>query len=234
MSKYTVEVNGSLKTVDVAPDTLCCGSADYLNLVGTRFGCGIGQAVHLKDAKNYKLLGTRIGGIDNPGIVTGKPLFGINVKRPGMQYAVYEKCPVFGGKVVSASVNKIKSLPGVYDVFIIQGGINLKGLLPGVAIVADSTWTAFSARKQLEVVWDEGQGAAQSWKGFAATKAKELSMQPGVDILRDDGNVKTALAGAEKTVEAAYSYPFISHASIEQQNCTAWYKDGAIEIWAPT
>lgn len=190
-------------------------------------------SVRLKDAKDYKLLGTRIGGIDNSGIVTGKPLFGIDVQLPGMLYAVYEKSPVFGGKVVSANLDKIKSLPGVRNAFIIQGGSDLKGLLPGIAIVADSTWTAFSARKQLEVVWDEGQGATQSWAGFAA-KANELSTQSGTEILRNDGDAKAALEGADKTVEAAYSYPFISHASIEPQNCTAWYKDGAIEIWAPT
>ncbi|PPK76110.1 isoquinoline 1-oxidoreductase beta subunit [Methylobacter tundripaludum] len=191
------------------------------------------ESVQLKDSKDYKLLGTRIGGVDNPGIVTGKPLFGIDVQLPGMLYAVYEKSPVFGGKVVSANLDKIKSLPGVRNALIIQGGSDLKGLLPGIAIVADSTWAAFSARKQLEVVWDEGQRAEQSWSGFAA-KANELSTQPGTDILRNDGDAKTALAAAEKAVEAAYSYPFISHASIEPQNCTAWYKDGAIEIWAPT
>ncbi len=156
------------------------------------------ESVQLKDAKDYKLLGTRIGGVDNPGIVTGKPLFGIDVKLPGMLYAVYEKSPVFGGKVVSANLDKIKSLPGVRNAFVIQGGSDLKGLLPGVAIVADSTWAAFSARKQLEVVWDEGQGAAQSWAGFAA-KANELSTQPGTEILRNDGDAKTALDGAEKT-----------------------------------
>lgn len=190
-------------------------------------------SVLLKDAKDYKLLGTRIGGIDNPGIVTGKPLFGIDVQLPGMLYAVYEKSPVFGGKVVSANLDKIKTLPGVRTAFVIHDGTDLKGLLPGVAIVADSTWAAFSARKQLEVVWNEGQGATQSWAGFAA-KAKELSARPGAEILRNDGDAKAALEGANKTVEAAYSYPFISHASIEPQNCTAWYKDGAMEIWAPT
>jgi len=191
------------------------------------------ELVILKDAKDYKLLGTRIGGIDNPSIVTGKPLFGLDVKLPGMLYAVYEKSPVFGGKVVSANLDKIKSLPGVRNAFIIKGGSDLKGLLPGVAILADSTWSAFSARKQLKVVWDDGAAASESWAGFTA-KAKELSTQTGAEILRNDGNVKAALQGANKTVDAAYSYPFISHASIEPQNCTAWYKDGAIEIWAPT
>ncbi|MDP3331637.1 MAG: molybdopterin-dependent oxidoreductase [Methylococcaceae bacterium] len=191
------------------------------------------ESVKLKDSKDYKLLGSRIGGVDNPSVVTGKPLFGIDVKLPGLLYAVYEKAPVFGSKVLSANLDKIKLLPGVRHAFVIEGGTDLKGLLPGVAIVADSTWAAFSARKQLEVVWDESLAATQSWEGFSA-KAKTLSSQSGTDVLRNDGDVKVALKGASKTVEAAYSYPFISHASIEPQNCTAWYKDGAIEIWAPT
>jgi len=191
------------------------------------------ESVKLKDSKDYKLLGSRIGGVDNPSVVTGKPLFGIDVKLPGLLYAVYEKAPVFGSKVLSANLDKIKLLPGVRHAFVIEGGTDLKGLLPGVAIVADSTWAAFSARKQLEVVWDESLAATQSWEGFSA-KAKALSSQSGTDVLRNDGDVKAALKGASKTVEAAYSYPFISHASIEPQNCTAWYKDGAIEIWAPT
>jgi isoquinoline 1-oxidoreductase beta subunit len=191
------------------------------------------ESVKLKDPKDFKLLGTRIGGVDNPGIVTGKPLFGIDVKLPGMLYAVYEKSPAFGGKVVSANLDKIKALPGVRDAFVIKGGTDLKGLLPGVAIVADSTWAAFSARKQLEVIWDEGSVAAESWAGFTA-QAKQRSTQPGIETLRRDGDVNVAFEKADKTVAAAYSYPFISHASIEPQNCTAWYKDGAIEIWAPT
>ncbi|MEI6544673.1 MAG: molybdopterin cofactor-binding domain-containing protein, partial [Methylococcales bacterium] len=191
------------------------------------------ETVKLKDSKEYKLLGTRIGGIDNPGVVTGKPLFGIDVQLPGLLYAVYEKSPVFGGKVVSANLDKIKSLPGVKYAFIIEGGSNLKGLLPGVAIVADSTWSAFSARKQLDVVWNDGTGATESWAGFTA-QAKALSTKPGTEVLRNDGDAKAAHKSADKTVEASYSYPFISHASIEPQNCTAWFKDGTFELWAPT
>jgi len=191
------------------------------------------DAVKLKNPLDFRLLGTRIGGVDNPGIVTGKPLFGIDVQLPGLLYASYVKSPAFAGKVVSANLDEIKRLPGVRDVFIVEGTANLKGLLPGVAIVADSTWAAFSARKQLNVVWDEGSVATQSWAGFTG-KAQELFKQPGKDVLRNDGNIAQALAGAAKTVEATYSYPFISHASIEPQNATAWYKDGSIEILAPT
>ncbi|MFH7043821.1 molybdopterin cofactor-binding domain-containing protein [Paucibacter sp. JuS9] len=189
--------------------------------------------IKLKSPKDYKLLGQRIGGVDNEDVVTGKPLFGIDIKLPGMLYAVYEKCPVFGGKVVSANLAAIKALPGVTDAFVIDGTANLNGLMPGVAIVAESTWAAFSARKQLKVQWDEGAAATQSWDGFTR-QAESLAKQAGTQVQRKDGDVNAALASAAKTVEAAYSYPFISHASMEPQNCTAWWKDGRLELWAPT
>ena len=190
-------------------------------------------SVKLKDPKDYKLLGQRIPGVDNHAVVTGKPLFGIDVRLPGMLYAVYEKCPAFGGKVISANLAAIQVLPGVRDAFVIEGTSNLNGLMPGVAIVADSTWAAFSARRQLKVTWDEGGVVQESWDGFVA-QAQVLSKKPGSVALRKDGDPAAAFAAATKTVEAAYSYPFISHASIEPQNCTAWFKDGDMEIWAPT
>jgi isoquinoline 1-oxidoreductase beta subunit len=190
-------------------------------------------SVKLKTPAEYQLLGQRIGGVDNLAVVTGKPLFGIDVKLPGMLYAVYEKCPAFGGKVLSANLAAIKALPGVRDAFVIEGTANLNGLMPGVAIVAESTWAAFSARKQLKVSWDEGAVATQSWDGFAA-QAQAAAKQPGAQVQRKDGDVAAALAAASKTVEAAYSYPFVSHASIEPQNCTAWWQAGKLELWAPT
>lgn len=189
--------------------------------------------VKLKDPLTFRLLGTRIGGVDNPSLVTGKPLFGIDVQLPGLLYATYVKSPAFAGKVVSANLEQIKTLPGVRDAFVIDGTANLKGLLPGVAIVADSTWAAFSARKQLQVTWDAGKVAEQSWSGFSA-QADALFKQPAGEILRNDGDVEYALVKADKVIEAKYHYPFISHASIEPQNATAWFKDGGIEIWAPT
>src|SRR5262249_18011070 len=103
--------------------------------------------VQLKDPKDFKLLGTRVPGVDNPKIVTGVPLFGIDVQLPGMLYATYTKCPAFGGKVVSANLDAVKARPGVRDAFVIDG---IEGLPSGVAIVADSTWNAFSATKALQ------------------------------------------------------------------------------------
>ena len=191
------------------------------------------KTVPLKDPKDYRLLGKRIAGVDNKSIFTGKPLFGIDVVVPGMLHAVFEKCAVFGGKVVSANLEKIKAMPGVKHAFIVEGGTALDGLLSGVAIVADSWWNAKTARNALQVKWDEGATAAQS-SDWLARRAGELSRLPSEKTVRKDGDPDTAFMGATKVVEAAYFYPFISHATLEPQNCTASVKDGKAEIWAPT
>ena len=191
--------------------------------------------VTLKDPKSFKIIGSRVRGVDNHAIVTGKPLYGIDVTMPGMLYAVYDKSPVFGGKVKSANLDVIRRQPGVRHAFVVDGvGTSLEGLLGGVAIVADSWWLAKAARQKLQVEWDEGVAASLSSAEIAATAAG-LAKKTPMRSLRRDGDVDAALAGAAKVVRAEYSYPFIAHAPMEPQNCTASYTaDGKIEIWAPS
>jgi isoquinoline 1-oxidoreductase beta subunit len=189
--------------------------------------------VALKDPRTYTQVGKPRTGIDNAKIVTGRPLYGIDVKVPGMVHAVFEKCPVFAGKVVSANLDEIKAQPGVKDAFVVEGTATLDGLMPGVAILADSWWQADQARQKLKVTWDEGKTASESSAGFAQ-RAQELKDQPAGRTLRSDGDVEAAFKGAAKVVEAHYSYPFLHHATLEPQNCTAHFKDGKIEFWAPT
>lgn len=190
--------------------------------------------VRLKDPRDFKLMGTRVGNYQNKDIVTGKPLFGIDQKVPGMLHAVYQKCPVFGGKVVSANLDKIKTLPGVKDAFVIEGTSNLVGLMPGVAIVAESTWAAISARKQLEVQWDEGDHANDSSIEFAKQAAEFGSKPDGMSVVRNDGDTAVALASAAKVIEANYSYPLIAHACLEPMNTLAHVQGDHAEIWSPT
>jgi len=194
--------------------------------------------VKLKDPKDFRIIGQPIPGVDNPKIVTGQKLFGIDVTVPGMLYAVFQKCPVFGGTVAQANVDALKKLPGVHDAFIVQPSDvyrngNAQGVAGGVAIVAKSWWAAAKARNQLQVTWDEGPTAAQSSTGFAQA-AVHLSQQPPQSWLRRDGDVANALQGAAHVVEAAYSYPFLSHIDLEPQNCTAHVQNGKAELWAPT
>ena len=174
----------------------------------------------LKNPADFKLLGTRVAGVDNQKIVTGAPLFGIDVKLPGMVFATYTKCRTFGGKVKSANVDDVKKRLGVRDAFVLDG---IDGLTPGVAIVADTTWNAFSATDALRVEWDEGPVASQN-SAEMATQADQLakSTPPG------------PLPEGAKAIEAVYHYPFLAHATLEPQNCTAVFKNGVMEMWTPT
>ena len=191
------------------------------------------KTLRLKDPDEFRLLGSRVGGVDNPAIVTGQPLFGIDQVVPGMLHAVYQKCPVFGGKVVSANLDQLKGMPGVKDAFVLDGTTNYFGLMPGVAILADSTWAAFKARQALRVQWDEGAGATQSSTGYEA-QAAAAAEKPGQQM-RNDGDVTAALASAAKVVEARYSYPYIHHATLEPMNAVAIpTADGGLDIVAPT
>ncbi len=191
------------------------------------------ETVALKDPKDYRIIGTRVPGVDNHAIVSGEPLFGIDVELPGMLYAQLEKCPVFGGKVRSANLDDVRAVPGVKHAFVVEGGDDLAGLLSGVAVVADSWWAASTARKALKVVWDEGPTAQQSTAGFRA-RADELATRPPQLSLRSDGDVDAVLRSAAKTLSATYVYPFIAHATLEPQNCTARFESGRCELWAPS
>jgi isoquinoline 1-oxidoreductase subunit beta len=216
--------------------------------------------IKLKDPKDFKILGTRVPGVDNFAIVTGQPAFSIDVNPPGMLFAVYQKCPTFGGKVMSANVEEVKKQPGVKHVFVIDpppppaapaagqrgggGGGNVTWA-GGVAIVADTWWLAHNARnKVLKVDWDYGPARTQSTAGYNAQikeQASKASQEPAAPPAGGFGGGRSAKIGdaeaafktAAKVVEAEYSFPLLSHAPLEPQNSTAWFKDGKIEIWSP-
>jgi isoquinoline 1-oxidoreductase subunit beta len=200
------------------------------------------RSVKLKDPKDYKIIGTSTISVETKDILTGKPIFGIDVTVPGMLYAVFQRTPVMGGKAVSANLDAIKALKGVKHAFIVEGRplrtdypnylFEDPGFESGVAIVADSWWAAQSARKKLEVKWDFGKWGAQD-SDENTKKARELSQQPPARTLRQDGDVEAIFKRDDiKVIESPYVFPFIAHGTMEPQNCTAHYKDGKLEIWA--
>lgn len=189
--------------------------------------------VPLKDPKKFRLIGQSLPIIDQPSMVTGKPIYSIDFKLPGMLYAVFEKCPVFNGKALSANLDAVRGLPGVKHAFLVEGNGDVNSLVSGVAIVATKWWYANEARKSLKVTWEEGPNASHSSAGYGA-KAAELFAQKPAFSIRKDGDVDAALAGAAKTVDAKYTFPFISHAQLEPGNCTAKFDGGKLELWAPS
>jgi isoquinoline 1-oxidoreductase beta subunit len=193
------------------------------------------QTLKLKDRKDWKLLGKRTTGVDNLALVTGQPLFGVDIQLPNMKVAAFEKCPATGGKVASANLEEIRKLPGVVDAFIVEGTGSVQEVMPGVAIVADNTWAAFSAKKKLKITWDETNAAKDSWTDISAKAKAAAAAGPGTDQLRKVGDFDATFGGAAKKVEAFYTFGFISHQPLEPQNTTAWYqKDPAgdkLTIW---
>jgi len=196
-------------------------------------------SLKLKDAKDYRIIGKNVKQWDAPRIVRGEKIFGIDVDEkdvPGLKYATYTKCPVFGGKLVSFNEAEIKAMKGVVSVHAIkQVGADLMGLLDGVAIVADDWWSSKKAKDALKIVWDEGQYASTSTESFDQQAATLAKGAPGSNLSKA-GDVAAAFAApGAKVIEAAYVYPFLNHTPLEPENTTAWAKpDGSLEIWSPT
>ena len=191
------------------------------------------KTVPLKDPAAYRIIGTPTPQYDTAEIVTGAPLFGIDIRRPGMLHATYTKAPVFGAGVTNAELAAAKSVKGVRDAFVVGGGSDLGGLLPGVAVVADTWWAAKKGADRLNIKWADHPHAGDSSADFKR-RAAELNVGTPQKNARNDGDVAVGLAGATRTVEAAYAYPLLAHACMEPMNCTAEVRDGKVELWIPT
>jgi isoquinoline 1-oxidoreductase subunit beta len=191
------------------------------------------RSLKLKTRAEYRLFGKRYHGVDDPKVVTGQPLFGIDIQVPGMVYANFTKCPAVGGKVKSFNMDEIKAQPGVIDAFVVEGtGLPLE-VMPGVAIIAKDTWSAFRAKNKLKIDWDESEASKDSSSELSA-RAKRIAPNFPKKADENVGDVDKAFANAAKTVEAFYEYPFAAHVPLEPMNTTAHWHDGIMEMWVPT
>jgi isoquinoline 1-oxidoreductase subunit beta len=181
--------------------------------------------VTLKDPKDWKLAGKRLARLDTQDKVTGKQVFGADLKMPGMLNAAIKACPVFGGKLVSFNEAAIAHRRGVKKV--LRVGDN------AVAVVADHWWQAKTALDALPIVWDEGANAKASSAEFAKVLNAALDA-PEAAVGNTKGDAKDALAKAARKVEAVYTYPHQNHATMEPMNATARWTPQRCEVWTPT
>jgi isoquinoline 1-oxidoreductase subunit beta len=181
--------------------------------------------VPLKDPKDWKLIGKPVKRLDTLPKVTGAQVYGSDLKLPGMLNAAIKDCPVFGGKVKSFEAAKVTGMPGVRHVVRVGDS--------AVAVVADTWWQAKTALDALPIAWDEGANVKVS----SATIADMLKAGLDADqafVANQNGDVKAAIAGAARKVEAVYAYPFQNHAPMEPMNATAKYTPDRCEVWVPT
>ena len=187
----------------------------------------------LKSPGEFSIVGTRVSGCDNPSIVTGKPLYGLDARVPGMLRAVIEKAPTFGGRPAKVDAGLALAVPGVRQVVTIEGLENPTRLRPGVAVVADSTWAAMKGREALlaGLQWTPGPSPGEGSESLSR-RFTELARSPG-KRLRDAGDVDAAFARARRVFDAVYEFPFLAHATLEPMNCIADVRDGRCEIRGP-
>jgi isoquinoline 1-oxidoreductase subunit beta len=187
--------------------------------------------VPLKDPKDWKLVGKRLARLDTVEKTTGKQIYGTDLKLPGMLNAAVRDCPVFGGKIKSYDEAAVLKRPGVKKVVRVNDST--------VAVVADTWWRAKTALDALPVEWDLGPNAKESSASFDKVLKAGLDAEQAVDGNRN-GDVKAAMAGAARRIEAVYSVPHQNHATMEVMNATAKFTPAAAgaparcEVWTPT
>src|SRR2546421_284386 len=195
----------------------------YGQLVDRAQALPVPQDPKLKTPDKFRYIGKHVHRRDTPEKVTGRGIYGVDVRLPGMLVASIERCPVFGGKVKSFDGTAAKQVKGVKQVVQVSNGI---------AVVADGFWSALQGRKALQVTWDEGPTAQVS----SATITREYeaaARQPG-QVARNDGDAERVLAAGGRVHEAVYQVPFLEHACMEPMNSTAQVMPDACVVWAPT
>jgi isoquinoline 1-oxidoreductase beta subunit len=190
------------------------------------------QTLKLKDRKDWRYIGKPVRNVDMADIVTGKAIFGINVRLPGMKYASVERCPVLLGKVRSFDAAEALKVPGVEKVVeipAVKEPVEFQAL-GGLAVVATNTWAAVEGRKRLKVEWELGPNA--TYESGAYRQALEATARKPGDVRRKEGDIDAAFAKAGKVVEATYWSPHFVHAPMEVPAAVADVKADKAEVWA--
>jgi isoquinoline 1-oxidoreductase beta subunit len=188
----------------------------------------------LKDPKAFRLIGLPTRNVDSHSIVTGTCGYGIDARMPGMLHAVIARCPYFDGGIESFDASRALKVPGVRHVLRIDAqpaGKWYTVLATGLAVLADSTWAAIRGRELLDVKWTRGPFSDESTPGFE--RSCEQALDGKGQVVRNDGDFDAGFASAAHTLTARYTLPYVSHCTLEPQNCLAWVRPGRCEIVGP-
>ncbi len=224
VSKDSLKLDG--KTV---VDPASGNSKTFGELASAAAALELPSELILREKTDWKLLGKSQPRVDIPDKVTGGHIFGIDVDLPNMTYGTVKMSPRFGAKAKSFDDAPALAVPGVQKVVPLETQTG-----SGFGIIADNTWTAFKGAEALEVEWGE---ASYPKTSEAMMDVISAALDTEADqSLRDDGSVVTAFADApqEELLQAEYSVPWLAHACMEPMNATAQWKDGVLDVWAPT
>ncbi|WNH10885.1 molybdopterin cofactor-binding domain-containing protein [Thalassobellus suaedae] len=213
-------------------------SISYGEIASKAVGIVIPEEVELKEPKDFKLISTSVKNVDGKKIVTGKPLFGLDFTREGMQFAMIQHPPAFGMKLKDFNEEEIKGMSGVTDAFIIDisipesGMFDEKGFLQLIAIVGESTWQLMKAKKSIKANWEVVSELEDS--KLHINSMEDALVSGKVTQSRTDGDVDTAFMNAAKVIERTYTAPFIAHNTMEPMNFFANVTENAAELIGPT
>jgi len=213
-------------------------SLRYGELATEAAGLAIPGNVELRKPDQWKLLGKDgIRGIDVPAITHGTARYGLDVRREGMLFASVERARTFGARVKSFDASKAMAVPGVKQVVEVKpskaGAPGSDGFHAGVAVIATNTWAAMQGRRALQIDWDLGEHAAENSAGYLEAMRSAVG-KTGSELVNKIGDPDAEIEKASEVVTAEYVFPFLSHATMEPQNCTAQFSNGVMELWSPT
>lgn len=233
--------------------------AGYGEMASAAARITVPKQVNLKEPKNFRIIGTSQKNVDGKKLITGKPLFGIDVDREGMLIAMVAIPPAFGMKLKSFDANEAKNMPGIKDIFSIKtynddyprNYFDTNAFPELVAIVGNSTWEVMNAKQKLKVDWEPFSNSSYKTAGFGGNsrtidipsglentadhkaKMKEAASKPG-RVVRKDGDPETAFKNASKVIESTYTAPFLAHFMMEPINFFADVKDDSVVVAGPT
>ena len=188
--------------------------------------------VKLKDKKDFKYIGKNLKSIDIKDFTHGSATYGLDARLPNMKFAVIARCPSTFGTVKSFDKSEALKIPGVEDVLELERVKRPFGMLGGIAVVANNTWSAIQGRNNLEIKWNLGNNGTYNSKNYTQKLINRVHTR-GKVVPPTNGSVNKAFSKAAKTIEATYQLPHLAHAPMEVPNALAWVHDGKCEVWAP-